>query len=1560
MAERYVPIIIRVSGGKEGAAEVRLIKSAFDELDRADLSHAQAALANVGGASGLRQLQEQVRAVREIGDSVQQAGQKIRSVGNDFTTYVTLPIVAGAAAAVKAAADVEQAVANISTIKPEINTSEVTKALNDLSTRVPQTAQQLGDGLYNIFSSITVTQAEGIALLEKFAKGATAAVTDTNTFGTAVLGVLNAYKLSVADADHVSDVFFNTVAAGVVTGAELASSLGPVTAAAKAAGVSFDQLGALIVGVTKEGGDAAQNINNLNNFLIKLTDTSAQKALNGLGVATADANGNFRSTIDVLTDLKAKLDPLSESARAAALDKIFPDAQAKQGAQTLLSQLDAVKDALRVNETTSGAAAQAYAKVSATASVQFTLLKNVAVAALATIGAAILPHLTPLVTYLAQVVPPAVNSLVAAFQSASPVLQGIVVGFLAIAAAIGPVLVVVGTIVAAVGGLITTVAGAAAAVGGFVVLAKVVAISLLALPVVLVQVAAVLGVVGAAAYTLYTVWTQNIGGVRDFALEIFTTLQSIVRTALGAIQAFWATYGGNIKATAQSVFQGVLGVVTSVIGAVVSFARENFGIVVSFVRDNWPLISAYAKQSLTALYIVVQVVLAAVKAFWAVWGSSIIDIVKAAFDLIKNVVQGALRIVLNIIKLGMALATGDWRAAWEAFKGILSGVWQVIWGIVKNAFLILVNIIKGFVKSFLLFGIELGANLLAGISQGIAQKIGEVRAKLNQVVNLVKDVPVVGWAIRSPSRLFAEYGRNLIEGLIVGLATSGAKLTAAVQKEVVNRVKAAKGDLTKAGVELAAILTEGPQARRNRAHTEEINEVKAKLEELVKLRRELGIPVELPLPRTLEGIDATLEGLRQRAENIKAADELLKEFDSDLNKLGANATNLERVNALLADPAKSKGISDATRELLLMRAGMRDARNETERLNASLKQIQEDGAKRLNDINKQIALIGVEGSRQKRAIEIEFEQPQDRTLEEKAARIAQQKAELEALGRLDAQTFLNDRLREYNDLLKDATNLTARQRLELELQKPELASLTEAERERLRVLADQVDARRQFDELTRQLSESFNRILTAGVKDGFRGLLKAAFAEIKNFGLKLLSDIISALSQSLARTVAGGLLGGNSGSGGSGGGFFGSILGSIGKLFGLGGNAARTPNFNPAAGNILNFGGATNAGVNPFASPAVRAAFGGSQSPVSFTAQAATQAAQKAAIRDAVKEAGTTTAGAATQVAGKFSLGQFGTQAAALAPFLGLSIGSSLGGQSGLGQILGGAGGLLGGLVLAASTGAIGGSLGSLFALSGVLGPAALVAAPLLLLGGILLGRAKQRRQDEGQRDQLSGDIAQAINQATTTIRRASQVSEITGTLAQLEQRYSEYLQAVNAIKTRSVRESALRNQVPVHRARIDELKQLAQRRQAGLELDAKLVGEFATGGTYRVPGLYQGVDDHYVKVASGERIIVLTPDQDREATPLIAPYLRRARVPGFAEGGTFGGAGGRQQAAGGEGDINIEVTLLLSNKVAIGPAESADILVQALDTDTGRRANVKVIQKAITDDEIDPNRRRR
>ncbi len=191
------------------------------------------------------------RVISQIQSNVDRLGSSIENAGKKLTVGLTAPIIAGGIAASKFAGDLEEGVAEISTIAPQIDTSKLTKQLLDISTRVPIEANRLAASVYNIFSSIDVNQDDAVKLVEIFGKGARAAKTDVDTFGTAILGVMNAYKLDVSDASNVSDIFFNTVNKGVINGQELANTLGQVTQSAKNAGVSYQDLGAYIAAVTQ-------------------------------------------------------------------------------------------------------------------------------------------------------------------------------------------------------------------------------------------------------------------------------------------------------------------------------------------------------------------------------------------------------------------------------------------------------------------------------------------------------------------------------------------------------------------------------------------------------------------------------------------------------------------------------------------------------------------------------------------------------------------------------------------------------------------------------------------------------------------------------------------------------------------------------------------------------------------------------------------------------------------------------------------------------------------------------------------------------------------------------------------------------------------------------------------------------------------------------------------------------------------------------------------------------------------------------------------------------------
>jgi TP901 family phage tail tape measure protein len=270
----------------------------------------------------------------------------------------------------------EQEIANISSIKPEIDTSALYAQLSDMQTRVPATAHQLAQDYYNIASSIQASAYDTLTLTKQTAEGARAALADVGVWGAGVVGVLNAYKMGIEDVNHVQDVFFLTVKNGVITGQQLATTFGPVAQGAQAAGQSFEFAAAAAAAVTKEGGNAADNMTRLKDLFEHFGGEKAQQELHRLGVETTDQNGKFLSFITILEQLKTKLDVLSEANRAKVLQDIFPDVRARQGLDILLRELPNLRDYLKQNQTQAGTTQDAIGRMMDTTATKAELLNN--------------------------------------------------------------------------------------------------------------------------------------------------------------------------------------------------------------------------------------------------------------------------------------------------------------------------------------------------------------------------------------------------------------------------------------------------------------------------------------------------------------------------------------------------------------------------------------------------------------------------------------------------------------------------------------------------------------------------------------------------------------------------------------------------------------------------------------------------------------------------------------------------------------------------------------------------------------------------------------------------------------------------------------------------------------------------------------------------------------------------------------------------------------------------------------------------------------------------------
>jgi TP901 family phage tail tape measure protein len=596
------------------------------------------------------------------------AGKRMASIAGGLALGIGAGVVAGLGAGVKAAGDLQQSVANISTIKPEIDTTAVFASLNKMQRTVPQSAAELGDALYNVFSSVDLKPImdkngqviksatdQGLQLVQNFAEGAVGAGTDTATFGTAVMGVMNAYKLSVDDAAKVSDVFFNTVNSGVISGQELAGSLGVVTGSAKSAGLSIDEMGGFIVGITKEGGTAQNNLQHLNSLFVKMASPDVLKGFKELGIATTDANGNFLPMTERLGKLKSMLSTMSQSKQADVLKNLFGDETSAAAATVIMSELDSVNKAIDDNKNKAGAAHEAFIKMNATFNSQMGILKNTLSSIGIELGGKLLPYITPIVTWIAQKLPDAMEYLGTKSNEFWPKIQPIIDIFSS-----------------KVPGAITTVQGK------FLDLQPIFArvqhyMDFLAKTFIENWPKIQSAVRDAIAYM--TPWLDRIRqNFQDMSDKVFPKLEKAVAAVVGFIKAHWGEISGTIKyvmdfvgqiiTTAMRLIQHVISLVLDVISGDWSAVWNDLG---DILKDIWKGITTVLAGAWDTIIAVLNTAAAA-----------FLGILEAAWNTVIDVLNAFAGAFVDTIIMGMQKAWDGIVWAWNGISKWLAGVWKNI------------------------------------------------------------------------------------------------------------------------------------------------------------------------------------------------------------------------------------------------------------------------------------------------------------------------------------------------------------------------------------------------------------------------------------------------------------------------------------------------------------------------------------------------------------------------------------------------------------------------------------------------------------------------------------------------------------------------------------------------------------------------------------------------------------------------------------------------------------------------------------------------------------------
>lgn len=292
---------------------------------------------------------------------------------------------------------------------------------------------------------------------------------------------------------------------------------------------------------------------------------------------------------------------------------------------------------------------------------------------------------------------------------------------------------------------------------------------------------------------------SGIGPMIDTVLGYFDGLSSFTMegTPLGNFFAYlqqWGTeYGPGLMESFSSIFGTIWDVLSYVFTAIGDVFNNAFGGITLWLEENGPLIQEFTKQFAEQL---------------AIWG----DVIKVVIDVIKPILDGLILMILDVVQFVMAIATGDWKRAWDA---IISFVTHAITGIG----LALKALWDGILRLFGTSSAELGAkwnlfwigiankvnewkqalvnkvteffNAGKAIVQGVIDGFNNMKQKVIDTLTAIAGGAIDAFkklfGIASPSKVFEGFGKNMMQGLANGIG-DGATVPVKVLGDVMPKI----------------------------------------------------------------------------------------------------------------------------------------------------------------------------------------------------------------------------------------------------------------------------------------------------------------------------------------------------------------------------------------------------------------------------------------------------------------------------------------------------------------------------------------------------------------------------------------------------------------------------------------------------------------------------------------------------------------------------------------------------------------------------------------------------
>ncbi|WP_432786939.1 Chromosome partition protein Smc [Oligella sp. MSHR50489EDL] len=656
-----------------------------------------------------------------------------------------------------------------------------------------------------------------------------------------VSNVLTAMKIPADEMSRVSDAMVATFTRSNVNVEMIGETMKYVAGTGQQLGVDLETMLAATGLMGNAGIQAGQAGTAMRSIMSRLAapEKMARDALDSLNIKTTDKNGNLRNFIEILDELNAKTKNMGNAKRAGII-KAIAGTEAMTAMGELLDNADkALRDSGASNFTefleqirnSQGEAAKVAKTMSDNLSGDITALAS----AWEGVGIALFDEqngvLRELVKNLTEFLGKVTNWI-----EANPKLAGTITKVTLAAGALitagGALLMTIGAIIGPLALVKYTFASTfikmKTGIGIAGMLSKAFKILFMSVPG-LGILAAITAIIG-AGILLYKNWdvVKEKMAVAWEAIKIatqtsFDWIKNIISAAIDGITYLFLNFTplglviqhwDGIKAYMANLWQGV--------GTATQTSFDWIKNIISAAIDG----ITYLFLNFTPLGLVIQH-WDGIKAYMANLWQGVGTATQTSFDWIKNIISAAIDgityLFLNFTPLGLVIQH------WDGIKAYMANLWQGVGTATQTSFNWIKNIISAAIekikyifwnfhplgifikhfdeiKTFLINlpsqFLEHGKNIAKGLANGIKSGIGSAVNAVKDMASSVVERTTNLFKMRSPSRLFAEFGQFLPEGLAIGIKRSTAIASKAAAAMAITTATAANSNMAMANPDL--------------------------------------------------------------------------------------------------------------------------------------------------------------------------------------------------------------------------------------------------------------------------------------------------------------------------------------------------------------------------------------------------------------------------------------------------------------------------------------------------------------------------------------------------------------------------------------------------------------------------------------------------------------------------------------------------------------------------------------------------------------------------------------